>query len=349
MAMASNLQDGQASEWALLRRHPSEDVFGVQIAGNASDLIGRVSRILDNETSTDFVDLNCGCPIDVVCDRGSGSALLRKHNKLLDIVSTMGQNLRSRSITVKLRTGWDDKVPTTHKLVPLLQKANKGNLAAIFIHGRSRTQRYAKLANWEYVLQAARSQDPALPRIPVIGNGDILSYEDWQAHRGLLETELKDSDPEAFGLCSCAMIARGALIKPWLPVEIKESRHWDIAATERLDMLKKFCDYGLEHWGSDQQGVNTTRRFLLEWLSFLHRYTPVGLIESVQTMNQRPPSYFGRCDLETLLGSSNSVDWIRISELLLGPTPDGFLFVAKHKSNSYSTGGTGDSEAVSNG
>ena len=78
-------------------------------------------------------DLNCGCPIDVVCDRGSGSALLRKHNKLLDIVAAMTSNLPSRQITVKLRTGWDEKTPSTHKLVPLLQKASKGRIAAIFV------------------------------------------------------------------------------------------------------------------------------------------------------------------------------------------------------------------------
>jgi len=316
----------------------------VQLAGNAPELMGRVSRILDHETSTDFVDLNCGCPIDVVCDRGSGSALLRKHNKLLDIVNTMANNLRSRQLTVKLRTGWDDKTPSTHKLVPLLQKASKGRIAAIFIHGRSRTQRYAKLANWEYVLQAAQSQDPSLPRIPIIGNGDILSWEDWHSHQRLLESHLRDEDPEAVGLCSCAMLARGALIKPWLPTEIKESRHVDMAASQRLDMLKMFCNFGLEHWGSDQQGVNTTRRFLLEWLSFLHRYTPVGLLESTQTMNQRPPQYFGRCDLETLMGSSNSTDWVRISEMLLGPVPEDFSFQAKHKSNSYAA-----EEMVSNG
>jgi tRNA-dihydrouridine synthase 3 len=96
-------------------------------------------------------------------------------------------------------------------------------------------------------------------------------------------------------------------------------------------------NYGLEHWGSDQQGVSTTRRFLLEWLSFLNRYVPAGLVESPpQRMNQRPPLYFGRCDLETLLSSPNSADWIKISELLLGPVPDQFSFVAKHKSNSYS-------------
>jgi tRNA-dihydrouridine synthase 3 len=47
-------------------------------------------------------------------------------------------------------------------------------------------------------------------------------------------------DPEAMGLCSCAMIGRGALIKPWLPMEIKESRHIDMSASDRLDMLKKF-------------------------------------------------------------------------------------------------------------
>lgn len=135
------------------------------------------------------------------------------------------------------------------------------------IHGRSRLQRYSNLADWDYIKKvadecAAQNED-SRNNIPIIGNGDIFSYTDYE--RDVL------ARPQ---LSSCAMIGRGALIKPWLPTEIKERRHWDISSTERLDMLKDFVRFGLEHWGSDQQGVNNVRRFLLEWLSFLHRYIP---------------------------------------------------------------------------
>jgi tRNA-dihydrouridine synthase 3 len=111
----------------------------------------------------------------------------------------------------------------------------------VMIHGRSRLQRYSKEADWDYIGRVASSQDPSKPIIPIIGNGDIFSYTDY---------EEKISQE---GVSTCAMMGRGALIKPWLPTEIKERRHWDISASERLDILKDFVKFGLEHWGSDQQ------------------------------------------------------------------------------------------------
>lgn len=195
-----------------------------------------------------------------------------------------------------MRTGWSDGKPVAHQLASKIQSWGLDGIAAIMVHGRSRLQRYSKFADWDYISSVATNQSSQFPRIPVIGNGDIFSYTDYE------EKITRE------GLSPTAMLGRGSLIKPWLPTEIKERRHWDISATERLDMLKEFVRFGLEHWGSDQQGVNNTRRFLLEWLSFLYRYIPVGMLEvAPQLMNHRSPNHMcGRSDLETLMLSRHA-------------------------------------------
>ncbi|CAH0481020.1 unnamed protein product [Peronospora belbahrii] len=363
MAMATNLLKAQQSEWALLRRHKSEDIFGVQLAGSFSDQMARACELLARETDIDFVDINMGCPIDIVCRSGAGSALMTRPPRLLEVVSgaltglelgtrmRTGGTVNTPGLTVKLRTGWSEKQPSAHKLVPKLLSVRASlayvnaavvtadfklrasqSIDAITVHGRSRLQRYTKNADWDYIFQCSDARTSSMndthsPPVPFIGGGDVLSYEEFDDHlqNGKLDT---------------CMLARGALIKPWLPTEIKERRHWDISASERFDLLKDFVCFGLEHWGSDQKGVNRTRRYLLEWQSFLCRYIPVGLLETLpQRINDRPSPYYGRNDLETLMASDQAIDWVKISEMLLGPVPANFQFVPKHRANAYETDG----------
>ena len=81
----------------------------------------------------------------------------------------------------------------------------------------------------------------------MIGNGDVMSFTEYEEHM------------QACPQLATAMIARASLIKPWIFTEIKERRHWDITAGERFALFKQFCSAGLEHWGSDTRGVETTR------------------------------------------------------------------------------------------
>lgn len=352
MAVGLSLIQGQKSEWALMRAHESEaaspaykpkasivtnydnakDIrFGAQIAANKPWQALKTTEILSKLCPyLRVIDLNCGCPIDLICRTGAGSALLDSQSKLEKMVRGMNAVSGEVPITVKIRMGTKDNRPSAHKLVERLVHGGSmaselggtsSGVAAITLHGRSKQQRYTKNANWEYISDCAalirrfneqgddlsdtikeaesRTQ-PANGKVYFIGNGDCYSHVDYNNH--LAEAKV-DS----------VMIARGALIKPWIFEEIEQGQYIDKSATERLALIEQYVRYGLETWGSDEMGVGTTRRFLLEWLSFAYRYVPVGILEHLPpNLQDRPPAWRGRSDLETLLGSDNYKDWIKI-------------------------------------
>lgn len=350
MAMGLPLLQGEKGEWALLKAHESEltaprysprsilagydnskDIrFGAQIAANKPWLATKTAEVLtDLCPHLRAIDLNCGCPIELVYRQGAGSALMDNPGRMEKILRGMNVVSKDVPITVKIRMGTKDSQPTADKLVHRLilgggesQELGEGpaGVAAITLHGRSRQQRYTRSADWEYIAQTAATidrlraaegdkmdtvreadaRDQSGNGVYFIGNGDCYSHEDYYSH-------LKDAKVDA------VMIARGALIKPWIFEEISAGQYLDKSASERLEYVEKFAKFGLEYWGSDEVGVGTTRRFLLEWLSFSCRYVPVGLLEHLPPrLGDRPPIFRGRNELETLMCSPNYLDWIKI-------------------------------------
>ncbi|KAJ4358350.1 tRNA-dihydrouridine synthase 3 [Didymosphaeria variabile] len=375
MAMGLPLIQGEKSEWALMKAHESEvrpvmfknkntvvrgydnakDIkFGAQIAANKPWVATKTVEVLTALCpQLRAIDLNCGCPINLVCEKGMGSAMLDSHARLEATLRGMNYVSNDVPITVKIRMGTKDGQPTADKLIKRLVlggyeavESGKGTagVAAITLHGRSKQQRYTKNADWSYIAECnsliarlkreknARTDTiaEADPRdlaneghVYFIGNGDCYSHVDYYNH---IENAKVDS----------VMVARGALIKPWIFEEIEKGQYLDKSASERLSYVEKFAKYGLQTWGSDEMGIGTTRRFLLEWLSFSHRYVPLGLLAHLPpNIQDRPPRFKGRDDLETLLASENYKDWIKISEMFLGPAAEGFKFEPKHKSNAY--------------
>lgn len=355
MAMGLPLIQGEKSEWALMKAHASEITplaisdptkaakvvkgydhrsdlkFGAQIAANKPWLAYKTTEILSTYCpKLRAIDLNCGCPIDLVYKSGAGSALLDAPPKLEKILRGMNAVSGEIPVTAKIRMGTKDSQPNADKVVERLilgshdsREAGLGGsgVAAIGLHGRSRQQRYTRLADWEYISNIAAlvhsinakqnaAQDtmrevdgrdkPNGGKVFFIGNGDVYSHTDYFTH-------LSQSKVDA------VMVARGALIKPWIFEEIAMQQYLDKSASERLAYIEQFVRNGLECWGSDETGVGTTRRFLLEWLSFSCRYVPIGLLERLPAaINERPPRYRGRNELETLLASGDYRDWIKI-------------------------------------
>ena len=93
MGLATSFLGGSKEEWSLVRRHPSETIFGVQLAGNKPGTLASTAEIIAKECAggVDFVDVNCGCPIDLVFRTGSGSALLDSVGKLGKILVGMNK------------------------------------------------------------------------------------------------------------------------------------------------------------------------------------------------------------------------------------------------------------------
>ena len=141
MALSYQLIRGSPSEWALTRRHPSEKIFGIQLAGKDSRMLVQAAELVSRETSADFIDINMGCPIHEVTDHGAGSALLQRPGKIAQIVNDITSAVPNIHLGLKMRMGWSDDKLVADQIISTL-KGKK--LLYVMVHGRTREARYTK-------------------------------------------------------------------------------------------------------------------------------------------------------------------------------------------------------------
>ena len=193
---------------------PDEGPVSLQLFGSDPDIMGAMAQRIE-ERPFAILDINMGCPVPKVVNNGEGSALMKDPALAGKIIRSVSSAV-SKPVTVKIRKGFDDDHVNA---VEMAKVAEENGAAAVAVHARTRMQYYSGKADWDIIRQVKEAVT-----IPVIGNGDVDSYE--SACRMLDETG-----------CDGVMIGRAAQGNPWIFAELvakSEGREWNKPTREEV-------------------------------------------------------------------------------------------------------------------
>lgn len=236
----------------LLKINDFERPISIQIFGSNIDAFIKSARFIDENIKPDIIDINMGCPVPKIAVKSqAGSSLLKNPDKIYDIVKAVKDNV-SCPVTVKIRSGWDEKSINAVEVAKIIEKAGA---SAVAIHPRTRKQGYSGLSDWN-IIKAIKDN----VTIPVIGNGDIHTIYD--AKRMIDETG-----------CDAVMIGRETLGNPWIIKEcieyIGNNKIIDKPTyIEKINMLKRHFEL-LEKYESEKTALLEIRMHALWYIKGL--------------------------------------------------------------------------------
>lgn len=217
----------------------------IQIYGRFIDSMVEAARIVE-QVKPDFIDINFGCPVKRVAQKGAGAGLLRDIPLMIDMARQV-VNAVNIPVTAKTRLGWDSEHIMIEDIAEQLQDVG---IQALAIHGRTRAQMYTGVSDWEPI---ARVKNNPRIKIPILGNGDITSPQ-----------KAKEAF-DKYGVDG-VMIGRATIGHPWI---FRQIRHYfetgellpDLSVAEQIEIIKEQILLSVE-WIDEVRGLLHMRRHM---------------------------------------------------------------------------------------
>ena len=243
---------GNAKTLDMLKLDEDVHPISLQIFGSDPKTMAYASRYISENTCCDIIDINMGCPVNKVIKTGAGSALMKDEDLAVEIVKSVLDNT-NRPITVKMRLGFDYK---NLNYLSLAKKLESVGVAAITLHGRTRSQMYDGIANWEAIKKLKEELE-----IPVIGNGDIKTIEDYIKYKNYADM---------------IMVGRGVIGNPFLIKEITDYENGvpfeNITYLDRISMCLRHTQNLIELKG-EMVAIREMRGLAPHYISGLYKST----------------------------------------------------------------------------
>ncbi|HLN20684.1 MAG TPA: tRNA dihydrouridine synthase DusB [Bacteroidales bacterium] len=237
-----------------------ERPIGIQLYGHLTDAMVEAAHIAE-AANPEIIDINFGCPVKKIANRGAGSGMLRNIPLMMEMTEAIVKAVKL-PVTVKTRIGWDDDTKNIVEIAEMLQ--DKG-IQGLTIHGRTRAQMYKGKADWSLIGEVKNNQRM---HIPIIGNGDIDSPE-----------KAKEMFSR-YGVDGI-MIGRGTVGRPWI---FRDIRHYlstgdllpEPTVSEKADIALFHLEKSLEY-KDGRHAIFEMRRHLSNYFKGLPHFKETRL------------------------------------------------------------------------
>ncbi len=241
MVSAEAVVRGNHKTLGMAAIHPAERPLVQQLFGSDPAVMAEAARIITEQHQPEGFDVNMGCPVYKLVHNFNGAALMKEPELATNIVKAL-KAVITVPLSVKIRLGWSDP----RECLTFAKVLEQAGVDLITIHGRTKMQGYAGVADWGMISQAKAGVS-----IPVLANGDVHHFE-------LVPRAL------AVSACDGVLIARGALGNPWIFQQIHDLLNnkmpQPITLEERLRVVRRHFVLHLEEYGLNS--VNTFRKHL---------------------------------------------------------------------------------------